>query len=102
MTVPHQPRPAAGVLCKPYGETHHYVTGFISEEVDFAAVERAMNGIRVDLTEADQYEAARRLYGIGYGNYTVAKRVGLHTRTIDAWEAAGWPAERPPDKKPKR
>lgn len=101
MTVPHQPRAAAGTLCRPRPD-HHYVTGHVPDEVDFAAVERAMNGSRISLTDADQYEAAKRLYNIGYGNYTVANRVGTHTRTIDAWEAAGWPATRPPDKKPKR
>jgi hypothetical protein len=67
--------------------------------VDFAAVERVINGGTLPLNDTEAYLAARRLAQLGYHATEAGRRTGIPARTIERWKAAGWPAARPDGKR---
>ena len=59
-------------------------------DLDYIAIEHALNGQRVQLTLAEQIHAARILHGRGYDLTTIGRRVGVDRRTVAAWRNNGW------------
>jgi hypothetical protein len=65
------------------------------QELDLAAVERAVNGQPITLTGPEQYEAARQLGLLGYPLSVIAARTGMNLRQVGRWSAVGWPEPTP-------
>jgi hypothetical protein len=102
MTTLHQPRAPHAVrhphhaglyaLASTTDLTKVSVDGTV---LDLAAIERALNGIPVNLTAEEQYEAARQLDARGYQPAEITQRTGMNIRRVARWKAAGWPENRP-------
>jgi transposase-like protein len=71
-------------------------------DLDFIAIEYALNGEQVKLTTAEKIHAARILTGRGYGVVDIARRVGVTRDTVNAWQSNGWQQGKPGPKKPRR
>lgn len=65
------------------------------QELDLAAVERAVNGQPITLTGPEQYEAARQLGHRGYPLTVIAERTGMDLRRVTRWSARRWPEPTP-------
>lgn len=61
-----------------------------AQDIDFIAIERAINGEPAQLTVAEKIYAARVLVGRGYGVVEAARLVGVTRNTITAWQDNGW------------
>lgn len=59
-------------------------------DLDFIAVEYALNGEAVTLTIAEKVCAARILTERGFTSREVASRVGAARETVAGWKANGW------------
>jgi hypothetical protein len=73
-------------------------------DLDYIAIEYALNGERVKLTVAEKIHAARILDQRGLGDKAIGERVGSSTSTVGDWRANGWKAGplRKPVARPKR
>ncbi|RRQ81516.1 hypothetical protein [Streptomyces griseofuscus] len=61
-------------------------------DLDYIAIEYALNGERVKLTQAEKIHTARLLDERGCGIKTIAARVGADSSTVTGWRANGWKA----------
>lgn len=59
-------------------------------DLDFIAIEYALNGEPVRLTQAEKIHAARILDGRGIGMKTISQRVGSDSSTVQGWKDNGW------------
>lgn len=59
-------------------------------DLDYIAIEYALNGERVKLTVAEKIHAARILNDRGLGDKAIGERVGSSTSTVSDWRANGW------------
>lgn len=59
-------------------------------DLDYIAIEYALNGEPVTLTQAEKIHAARILHDRGHGTKTIADRIGADPSTINGWRANGW------------
>lgn len=71
-------------------------------DIDYIAVEYALNGEPVKLTTAEKIHAARILSSRGYGVVDIGRRVGVTRDTVNAWQSNGWQQGKPGPKKPRR
>jgi len=60
------------------------------QDLDYIAIEYALNGEPVRLTTAEKIHAARILDGRGVAVKEIGKRVGSASSTVDGWKANGW------------
>lgn len=59
-------------------------------DLDYIAIEHALNGQPVKLTIAEKLHAARLLHGRGYDDATIGRRIGSDRSTVTAWRENGW------------
>ncbi|GGT85514.1 hypothetical protein [Streptomyces coeruleorubidus] len=59
-------------------------------DLDYIAIEYALNGEPVKLTVAEKIHAARILDGRGYSDKAIGERVRSDTSTIASWRDNGW------------
>jgi hypothetical protein len=59
-------------------------------DLDYIAIEYALNGERVKLTRAEKIHAAQILDDRGFGTKTIAERVGADPTIVNGWRANGW------------
>ncbi|MGW1102765.1 hypothetical protein [Streptomyces sp. NPDC002540] len=71
-------------------------------DIDYIAVEYALNGEPVKLTTAEKILAARILDSRGYGVVGIARRVGVTRDTVSAWQSNGWQQGKPGPRKSRR
>ncbi|MFF1499710.1 hypothetical protein ACFVZR_07500 [Streptomyces sp. NPDC058316] len=76
---------------------HPSTTATFNGDLDYIAIEHAMNGEAVDLTQAERVEAARQLVARGFCLAEAGLRVGCARETVAGWQNNGWaaPATRP-------
>ncbi|MEU0831251.1 helix-turn-helix domain-containing protein [Streptomyces sp. NPDC005969] len=67
-------------------------TATFNGDLDYIAIEHAMNGELVTLTPAERIEAARQLDARGMNHAEVGRRVGANRSTVTAWQKNGWKA----------
>lgn len=60
------------------------------QDLDYIAIEYALNGERVRLTEAEKIHAARILDARGLHPTPIARRIGADPSTVAAWKANDW------------
>ncbi|MFD9004489.1 hypothetical protein ACFV0T_26610 [Streptomyces sp. NPDC059582] len=60
------------------------------QDLDYIAIERALNGEPVRLTVAEKIHAARILDGRGSSLKDIGRRVGSDPSTVDGWKRNGW------------
>ncbi|MFJ9420761.1 hypothetical protein [Streptomyces sp. NPDC101249] len=58
--------------------------------IDYIAIEAAINGRKVALTDEEKLFAARLLDSRGVGCASIGKLVGATPERIARWKAAGW------------
>lgn len=80
-------RPGAATPMRMYPST----TATFDGDIDFVAIEHAMNGRPVDLTPAERVETARQLDARGLNNADIARLVGVTRKTVNNWRRNGWP-----------
>jgi hypothetical protein len=61
-------------------------------DLDYIAIEYALNGQPVRLTTAEKMHAARILHGHGHDDTTIGKRIHIDRSTVTAWRENGWKA----------
>ena len=72
-------------------------------DLDYIAIEYALNGEPVTLTRAEKIHAARILDSRGHSDKAIGERVGCDPTTVRDWRACGWkPGTAPKQAKPKR
>lgn len=59
-------------------------------DLDYIAIEYALNGEPVKLTRAEKIHAARILDDRGIGMKTIGQRVGSDSSTVQGWKDNGW------------
>ena len=59
-------------------------------DLDYVAIELALNGEPVTLTRAEKVHAARILAEHGASDYAIAARLGTSKATVGGWRATGW------------
>lgn len=59
-------------------------------DLDYIAIEYALNGQPVRLTLAEKLHAARILHARGYDLTTIGRHVGSDRRTVAAWRDNDW------------
>jgi hypothetical protein len=59
-------------------------------DLDFIAIEYALNGEPVQLTRAEKIHAARILDGRGMSLKDIGRRVGSDPATVEGWKNNGW------------
>ncbi|MDT0608793.1 hypothetical protein [Streptomyces lancefieldiae] len=59
-------------------------------DIDFIAVEHALNGRPVPLTEAEKIHAARLLDDRGLSPTAIGRHVGADLADVRRWKANGW------------
>jgi hypothetical protein len=75
-------------------------------DLDYIAIEYALNGETVKLTLAEKIHAARILDGRGLSDKAIGERIGSDTSTVRGWRDNGWkpggtkPARQPRQLKP--
>ncbi|QTD97022.1 helix-turn-helix domain-containing protein [Streptomyces cyanogenus] len=74
-------------------------------DLDYIAIEYALNGERVKLTPAEKIHAAQILANRGFSDKAIGDRVGCSASTVDGWRANGWkpgpaPTPQPRQKRP--
>jgi hypothetical protein len=60
------------------------------QDLDFIAIEYALNGEPVQLTTAEKIYAARILDGRGSSVKEIGRRVGADSSTVSGWKENGW------------
>jgi len=71
-------------------------------DLDFIAIEYALNGEPVNLTRAEKIHAARILHSRGLGLKTIGDRIGSDPSTVEGWKNNGWkPGGPAPKAKPR-
>jgi hypothetical protein len=60
------------------------------QDLDFIAIEYALNGEPVKLTIPEKIHAARILDGRGISAKEIGRRVGSDPSTVDGWKTNGW------------
>ena len=81
-------RVGAGVRERLYATTT--ATFDEAADLDYIAIERALNGEPVKLTQAERIFAARLLDGRGLTQTAIAQRIGSDSTTVAGWKANGW------------
>jgi hypothetical protein len=67
-----------------------------TSDLDYIAIEYALNGEPVELTAAEKLHAARILHARGYSDTVISKRVQASRSTVTSWRESGWkPGWRP-------
>lgn len=61
-----------------------------AEDLDFIAIEYAINGERVKLTTGEKIYAARILDGRGMSLKAIGQLVGCNASTVNGWKSNGW------------
>jgi len=61
-------------------------------DLDFIAIDYALNGEPVRLTTAEKIHAARILDGRGFGVVEIGRRIGTTRDTVSAWKNNDWQA----------
>ncbi|WP_157865024.1 hypothetical protein [Streptomyces prasinopilosus] len=61
-----------------------------AEDLDFIAIEYAINGERVKLTTGEKIYAARILDGRGFSLKAVGQLIGSDSSTVTGWKNNGW------------
>ncbi|MFE9949337.1 helix-turn-helix domain-containing protein [Streptomyces sp. NPDC005531] len=79
-------RPGAASRARMYLST----TATFDGDLDYIAIEHAMNGEPVDLTPAERIEAARQLDARGMNHAEIGRRIGCDRSTVTAWRNSGW------------
>jgi hypothetical protein len=59
-------------------------------DLDYIAIEYALNGEPVQLTQAEKIHAARILDGRGLTPKAIGPRIGADPATVRGWKANGW------------
>jgi hypothetical protein len=59
-------------------------------DLDYIAIEYALNGEPVKLTLAEKIHAARILDGRGLSDKAIGERIGSDTSTVRGWRDNGW------------
>jgi hypothetical protein len=59
-------------------------------DLDYIAIEYALNGEPVRLTQAEKIHAARILDDRGLGMKTISQRVGADSSTVQGWKDNDW------------
>ncbi|MEU0589909.1 hypothetical protein [Streptomyces ardesiacus] len=59
-------------------------------DIDLIAVEHALNGRTVPLTEAEQIHAARLLDGRGYSPTAISRHVDADLTDVRRWKTNNW------------
>ncbi|WP_406227434.1 hypothetical protein [Streptomyces anthocyanicus] len=59
-------------------------------DIDLIAVEHALNGQPVTLTQAEQIYTARLLHERGYGPTVIGRHIRADHSTVTAWRDNGW------------
>jgi hypothetical protein len=72
------------------GRLYASTTDTFDGDLDFIAVEYALNGEEVTLTIAEKICAARILTERGFTSREVAARVGAARETVAGWKTNGW------------
>ncbi|GGS96891.1 hypothetical protein [Streptomyces violaceus] len=68
------------------------------QDLDYIAIEYALNGEPVRLTMAEKIHAAQILDGLGMDPTPIGRRIGADPSTVATWKANGW---KPGGKHPK-
>ena len=87
--------PSREWLNAPTTKPHSFIAG---ELIDWAAVERALNGAlsrEDEVTDDERYIACRMLAARGHLTGDIAERTLTVTRRVHRWAKAGWPEHRP-------
>ncbi|MFJ1696235.1 hypothetical protein ACIOHC_13950 [Streptomyces sp. NPDC088252] len=80
---------------------HPSTTATFNGDLDYIAIERAMNGEPAELTLAERVEVARQLVARGICLAEAGLRVGCARETVVGWQNNGWAAPaKPPDPDP--
>jgi hypothetical protein len=66
------------------------VTFDADADLDYIAIEYALNGERVKLTTGEKVYAARVLDGRGLSLKEIGRRVGADPSTVEGWRDNGW------------
>lgn len=59
-------------------------------DLDYIAIEYALNGEKVKLTRAEKIHAARILHARGYNDRAISQRISSDANTIAGWRDNGW------------
>ncbi|MFJ9985358.1 hypothetical protein ACIQUD_15220 [Streptomyces globisporus] len=90
-------RPGAATPTRYYPST----TATFDGDLDYIAIENAMNGEAVTLTMAERIETARQLVARGFTLTDAGRRVSADRNTIVVWRNNGWAPPSPsPDPDP--
>lgn len=81
-------RVGAGQRERLYASTTH--TYDETADLDYIAIEYALNGEPVKLTVAEKIHTARILDARGIGMKTISQRVGSDSSTVQGWKNNGW------------
>jgi hypothetical protein len=81
-------RPGAATTYRMYPST----TATFNGDLDYIAIEHAMNSEPAELTPAERVEAARQLVARGICLAEVGLRVGCARETVVGWQNNGWVA----------
>ncbi|MGW3594962.1 hypothetical protein [Streptomyces sp. NPDC005167] len=79
-------RPGAATRARMYLST----TVTFDGDLDYIAIEHAMNGEPVALTPAEGIETARQLDARGMNHAEIGRRIGCDRSTVTAWRNSGW------------
>jgi hypothetical protein len=71
-------------------------------DLDYIAIEYALNGEPVTLTRAEKIHAARILDARGYRTQEIADRIGSDRSTVNGWRDNGWKPGKPPTSQPRQ
>ncbi|MFE0692853.1 helix-turn-helix domain-containing protein [Streptomyces sp. NPDC058869] len=79
-------RPGAATPTRYYPST----TATFNGDLDYIAIEHAMNGETVQLTRGERIEAARQLDTRGIHPTEIGRRLGVSRETVVTWRKTGW------------
>ncbi|NUV65713.1 hypothetical protein G6W57_01105 [Streptomyces sp. CAI-121] len=79
-------RPGAATPTRYYPST----TVTFDGDLDYIAIEHAMNGEQVQLTRGERVEAARQLDARGIHPTEIGRRLGVSRETVVTWRKTGW------------
>lgn len=81
-------RLGAGLRERLYASTTH--TYDETADLDYIAIEYALNGEPVTLTRAEKIHAARILDSRNLSLKEIGRRIGSNPSTVEAWKTNGW------------